>query len=672
MAATRPEAGQSLRVVEGGNAVDPLIVHTVTTGIVKQVRLMSRRFVTLLITLGLTLGVTTQVMAQDTPRLEPADCEFLIPSPVPVTCSTLVVPESRTGLSDAEIRLAVAVFPAENPSGEPPLVFLQGGPGGEIVSTSPIYYTTFTDVLNDTRDVIFIDQRGTGLSEPRLDCPEFVDLITRDLEQNLDLESVAAASVEALQVCRNTLEAQGITLAAYTSAENAADIADLASALGVGQIDLYGASYGSRLALTIMRDFPDLVRASVLDAVLGPEGEQVADTAFIISNGTRGIFEDCAADPDCSAAYPDLEAHYFAVVERLNAEPVTVTLTVDPLAGETIEAVMDGTDFQTAVFYALYQTSLIPSIPAAIESAFEEDYAPVASFWQLMPQTFSMVALGMNQSILCAEEILGRDVGALQAALDQFPEFALAANQNVYGGAQAALDGCAVWGVEQADPIENEPVTSSVPTLLLAGGNDPVTPFVFAERVAEGLETSVAFEFPGVGHVVALADACALELVASFLNDPSADLDSSCLDSVTLEFQAGPVEFTLIPLENEMFGFSTVMPEGWSELSPGTFGESMMSDTALLALALPGSQATAIELLSSQFPSPLGESVGTYESESGVWTLYAGDLLGQSLDLAAQEVDGVTYVIGLITGAAVRNVNYDAILLPALDAFTIN
>src|SRR5579875_1167046 len=212
-----------------------------------------------------------------TPRFEPTVCHFKLGAGIvagrDVRCGFVVVPENRAAPNSPTIRLAVAIFKSPRPHPKPdPFVFLQGGPGGSIVSDLGSTVTKknrVTDYPAD-RDLVLLDQRGTGLSQPSLACKETTALDYRTLDQNLSLQRQVTLEVQATQQCRNRLAAAGIDLNAYTTVADAADVADLRVALGYPSLNLYAVSYGTRLALTVMRTHPQGIRSVVLDSVEPP------------------------------------------------------------------------------------------------------------------------------------------------------------------------------------------------------------------------------------------------------------------------------------------------------------------------------------------------------------------------------------------------------------------
>ncbi|MBN2393611.1 MAG: alpha/beta fold hydrolase, partial [Anaerolineae bacterium] len=226
----------------------------------------------------------------ETPSFEQTQCPFDVPLDAQVDCGFVFVREERGGTDPNDvIRLAIAVY--HSTSADPlsdPVIFLQGGPGSGAVEDIVYAYDTLIAPILAERDFIVFDQRGTGLSQPLLDCPEYSRLVERQLRQGFFIgDEDPARYTAALLNCRDQLTLRGANLAAYTSAASAADVNDIVTVLGYDQVNLYGASYGTRLAQTVMRDFPGIVRSAVLDSALPLEihiyNEQAAKTNYALN-----------------------------------------------------------------------------------------------------------------------------------------------------------------------------------------------------------------------------------------------------------------------------------------------------------------------------------------------------------------------------------------------------
>jgi len=236
-----------------------------------------------------------------------------------VECGYLIVPEDRADPDSRDIRLAVAIF--RHPDGAPepdPIIYLEGGPGGSPLEIRAPNFAYFGPIFAANRDIILFDQRGVGFSEPALDCPALTELYLDLLDFEADGELLTAQEildrkVEAFMACAEDLSAVA-DLSAYNTVANAADVNDLRLALGYDQVNLYGSSYGTRLALGVMRDFSEGVRSVVLDAPYGPDADIYLDTPSSFDRALTVLTKECAADDACNAAYPDLRTCFESYV----------------------------------------------------------------------------------------------------------------------------------------------------------------------------------------------------------------------------------------------------------------------------------------------------------------------------------------------------------------------
>jgi pimeloyl-ACP methyl ester carboxylesterase len=493
-------------------------------------------FASLLAIGGVASGNRT-VLADDgvAGSFEATDCMFdpLIPGmrDETIECGYLTVPEQRRGESNdgRTIRLAVAILgsSSENPLPDP-LFIAQGGPGGSTIDT---YANLLVDhPLRQERDIVLFDQRGTLYSEPNLLCSESFDatseLLASDAEEEDDLSREIGAA------CRQRLVDEGINLAAYNSLENAADIEDLRIALEYDAINFYGVSYGTLLGLHFMRDFPDNIRSVILDGVVAPQTNFITRVAQSEERVYSEFFAACENDVSCAELYPDLEDRFFALVEELNDNPAAITLT-DPETGERTRTALWGDDIVDFLFQMFYVSGSVGALPAVIADVERGDYSYLETMFSVFLFDRSM-SEGMYNSVICAEEA---DFDATDALVDGVrPEFVEGMAEEL----QDMIDGCAQWDVPVLPVEVNEPVASDIPTLLLSGLFDPITPPQFADMAQETLPNSYNFVLPTGGHGVAFAvDDCIDRIVDDFLDDPQTEPSSGCLEWVEpLEFAA--------------------------------------------------------------------------------------------------------------------------------------
>jgi pimeloyl-ACP methyl ester carboxylesterase len=426
---------------------------------------------------------------------------------VDAECGTLAVPEDRSDPAGRAISLKLAVVRAVSRSPQPDALFvLAGGPGQAVTEVYPAIAPAF-DRVTQTRDIVLVDQRGTGGSGA-LECglPE-----TNAEALALPLDEQIAR----LQDCPARL---GVDPDHYTTLDFVHDLDAARAALGYEQVDLYGASYGTRAALVYLREYPERVRALVLDAVVSPGMVLFAESS---RDGQRALdltLERCRADMDCRAAFPELQAELEDLLARLEQAPLPLTLP-DPATAELLEFELSRETFVSVLFNLLYVPEAVSLMPLAVhQAAAGGDFGPL---FGLALDFDAGLYDGLFYSVACAED--APYAGGPPAAAD-----------GIYFGDMGApfREVCAAWPSEPAGDDVRESFTSPVPALLLSGEADPITPPGQAEAAAEFLPNSLHLVAPGMGHGI-LVRGCIPRLVAEFIEDAStAALQTDCVTRI--------------------------------------------------------------------------------------------------------------------------------------------
>ncbi len=464
------------------------------------------------------------------PSFEHGPCPFSIPPDVvegeDVVCGYVIVPEDHANPTGPQIRLAVVVVKDNSDEHQSdPVLLLSGGPGERVVANAPML-APFLESIYPNRDLVLFDQRGVGLSEPSLECPEFLEAQFEILDEP---DSAAAAKTvhDATKACADRLVDEGHNLTAYNTTQNAADVDAIRRALGYEQVNLYGGSYGSLLAQAVMRDHPENIRSVVLTSVLPLEKSLFVDASVTTTQAILRLLDTCAADQDCNAAYPDLQTKLFEVIDRLNAEPVAVTVT-NPLDGESYDTLLTGETVRANLVTFLYTTQIIPVLPQAIYDVYNGDYELMTQLSSTRLALLDLISRGMTFSVICAEDLIGRTPDDLLALMASLPRQLVVGAEPETIIEHGIFGICADWPVAEADPSVKEPLVSDIPTLVLAGELDPVTPPEYGELVADYLSNGYFYEFPGVGHNIIIEE-CARQLAGAFLADPSQAPDAACI-----------------------------------------------------------------------------------------------------------------------------------------------
>ncbi len=511
--------------------------------------MLSRLFVPFLVTLGLSLstpvahrgtGTAGDAVAGDASTIQhtpgtlypatPIDCPIEVPAEPEVTCSVLTVPEDHDEPAGPTVRLPYVIIHSSAADPEPdPVVFTSGGPG---YSALPSVWAFAQSPLLDHRDIIITEQRGNRYSQPALQC---------DPSIWWDVESGSTP-------CLDSFRSRDIDLTTYTTDSMVRDLIALRQALGYGQWNLYGSSFSTSLMLLLMEADPGGTRSAVLQSVKPPNETTFAHEADSALRAIEHLFQTCGDNERCRRAFPDLEEQLFAVIRRLNRAPVHVEFET---AGETeITTVeMDGDTFLDWVVIAqLYQpvyppfgAAYLPLVINDVHGGGTELLAGAARLFRDGWLDDPDWSLGLLLAVNCQQD--------LPAAGKERPAADLAASDRLDGffRSSAQRDICAAWNLEPQPPAAEEYVRSDIPALILAGAFDPVTPPLWGRTTAEHLTTATFVEFPGYGHNVGTDNPCAAALEASFVEDPSAPLDTACVASAPNPEFVTPADVYLAP-----------------------------------------------------------------------------------------------------------------------------
>ena len=490
-----------------------------------------------------------ELMPLSSGQFDAQPCPVDVPSGAVVECGLLRVPENYSLPDSRQITLSVAILRSDNESAAAdPILYLEGGPGGSPVKRLPrTYETLFRPVMQQTgRDIILFDQRGTGFSSPALDCPgylaERVNLLDyADGSTPLSEIDVRLRLVAALQDCGQQL-AVAADLSQYHSANSARDVQMLRQALGYETVNLWGISYGTRLALTVLRDNPDGIRSVILDSVYPPDVNLFTEHPSNTLGALDALFVTCARDAACGTTYADVRGLLFETVAALNAEPVRLTIR-DTRTGTTYENVrFDGDLLLDTLIDFMYDSDLLPFVPFLITEASAGNLQSFAAYLGYRIGRQDDISNGMYLAVQCREELAFTERGAIRAALRQIGDLDDYTPAGIQGDDYVPI--CAVFETGHAPALENIAVRSDVPALLLAGRYDPVTPPHWAKQAAETLSNSAFVELPDAGHAVSVGAGCGQQLLIMFVNTPARErLDVSCVDALEIDFyRAKPTE----------------------------------------------------------------------------------------------------------------------------------
>jgi pimeloyl-ACP methyl ester carboxylesterase len=616
-----------------------------------------------------TPAPTPTAVAAGGKGFEKTDCWFKAPLGRDVECGWLTVPEDHAKPDGKTIKLAVARFKSDASNPEPdPIVYLEGGPGSGPLKSYPAQFDLLFGPLAAHRDVILFDQRGTGYSQPYLGCPEEKKFALDTLDQNLSTDQSAELSSRAAAQCHDRLVKEGVNLALYNSAQNAADVDALRQALGYDKVNLYGTSYGTRLALTTMRDFPQGLRSVVIDGVVPLQADTYAQTPANGAQALARIFKACEADPVCNQNYPNLPQVLSELKDKFDKNPIKFDVTLH--SGEKKEALLNGDGLISTLFHSLYVTALLPSFPRLIYDVHAGNYDMLAGLTSLVLTQLDDLSYGMYFSVDCQEEAPFTNIGELDAFLKQNPEYAALGQKDLFNT-------CKVWNVPTSPTKENQSVTSDIPTLVISSEFDPITPPHYGTEAAQTLSKSFVFEVPRASHASSVTEDCPRSMVAAFVNDPTQKPDAACFaDMAQMKFAAPltAADFNLKPFTATQYGLSSVVPEDWKQVQAGVYSPSgkVTDPTALIMMAAPLAPEMFLNLMQQQLSQSNYKiefaPAGTRTANGIKWTLYQTNADTSSIDLALGQKAGTTYLIMMQSPLNDRKALMEGVFVPAVDA----
>ena len=433
-------------------------------------------------------------------------------------CGTVSVPRSYDNPGAGRFKLAIVVVrSAQQPAFPEPVVYISGGPG------SPL--TIYADHQARTpyapsRDLILVDQRGTGRSEPNL-CPD-LDVAFLDAAVAIATDATDDALAKRLAAnssCRAEATARGFDLEDFGTSVTVADFEWVRRALGVERWNVYGESYGTTVAMTLVALHPDTVRSAVLDSIYPPDPTPMQSTN--VANSLNAFFGYCAGDQACAAAYPDLAATYRETLAGLARAPLIVAMPPEMhLPDDRVS--LTSTLLEALVSHLIYYPTAYPSLPRLIATVHDRDSQGLA---KVLASARAAMSAEVNRSTHLAVECRDRPhyrdpLPAGASVLDRLQPYGL----------------CNDWS--EIGPAPLVPIGTTVPTLVLAGEFDPVTRPSLSQHLAALIGPNAHWvEFPRIGHNVRAFSPCGAKIAADFMDNPAQSPDTSCAD------RAAPIRF---------------------------------------------------------------------------------------------------------------------------------
>ncbi len=495
------------------NLILVLLAGLLYLAIAERLILRPRRGLAALLLLGLLAGCTPAAVSPAQPAAGMALQPCLLSAPglarqVDALCGTLAVPENPAEPEGRQISLNVAVIKAQSSNPAPdPVVLLAGGPG-QAATEAYLPILPYLERVTFKRDVILLDQRGTGKSNP-LHCD------SPDGERPIDVLPGPEETAAEVFRCLQNIDADPRY---YTTTLAMQDLEAVRKALGYQQLNLIGVSYGTRAALEYMRLYPQNVRTVVLDAVVPPGWVIGSAVRRDAQNALEQIFARCEADPACQAAFPGLADEFGSLLARLQARPAEVTVP-DPTTGADTTLHIGAEIAGAMVRLITYSSDYSALLPYLVHTAAQGDLRPLASQYLLANKsTGSTIEQGLFYAVVCSEDIPFLPAGGEEG------DFFFYKIDEIWKAACSAFP-----PNPQPESARSYP-SLQTPALILSGTADPVTPPANGEAAAAYLPNSRHIVLEGMGHGN-LQVGCVPNLVRQLMEDASVQqLDPSCIE----------------------------------------------------------------------------------------------------------------------------------------------
>ncbi len=414
----------------------------------------------------------------------------------------LEVPENRTNSNSRTLKLAYKVLKAKTAdSSKAPIAFLYGGPGGAALTLEGFWAK---HPLRNDRDIVLMDQRGTGASGAN--GTEVGEAMFNIARQDLDIDAEIKMLKVVFSKCKERMQHDGVDLTGYTTKENAADFEDLRKELAYEKWNLLGISYGSRLGLTIMDDFPQGVRTAVFSAVSPSGTDYINDHYRNIEQSLLTVLRRCENNKDCNTRYPNLKERFIIALEQLQSDPMHVEYEGEPFIVNTQDALL-------MVTVLLYNRPSIGYIPFFIEALENRETAVFINFLKGMEHLYKQVNWPVNRNITGYDKLPFYDEAKMTESLQQSEILScLATSSNL------DVEIVKHWHLPNIPSLKTKAVVSNIPTLLISGGLDPVTPTSNATETLKHLKNGYEVIFLDESH--SQFNPCFFQIIEEFLNNP--------------------------------------------------------------------------------------------------------------------------------------------------------
>lgn len=437
-----------------------------------------------------------------------------------VSCFLIPVYKNVEASGSGKYLLAVVIAKAIHDTKQPPLLYLHGGPGIATIGNLKSYLKSPTwKGLRAQRDLVFFDYRGTGFSDPEL-CNYIQDSLATFSSKNASSQDKSVREIALYRDCREALLTQGINLADFTTSQLATDAEEIRKALQITGWNIYGVSYGTTVALNLLRSFPSNIRSVILDSPFPPNAPwndfvRPFDTCF------SALENSLLRDSVNARLFPSIRKDYVAAVSRLNKRPAQLS---NEQNGTRTEYTYDGNDFAWSIWSAMLSPKSIPYVPIAIREIANGNDS-ILQQWSTAfssPDAYGKFSEAQSHAILCFEARPQKFEDTEESLTKEYPDFI-----SYNSGYNTQL--CDVWRPEIANKEIFKPVVSDVPVLILAGEFDPVCPPLFGAITAKTLINSTFIIVPAASHAAIHADDCLRKIANDFILNPKEKPSTQCV-----------------------------------------------------------------------------------------------------------------------------------------------
>ena len=462
----------------------------------------------------LTALPVTVFALPDSNEIEFSNCMLSLPGTnltANARCGSFEVAENPAQPDGRKINLKVAIAPATGKTTEPdPVFFFAGGPG-QAASETWVMIRSTLNKIRKSRDIVMIDQRGTGGSN-KLTCESEIE---EDLNQEIDLDLIRSET----EKCLAELDGDPRF---YTTTIAMGDYNLVREAMGYEKINIMGVSYGTRAAQVYLRLFPETVRSVTLDSVVPMQLALGQEHAPMLDQSVASVFEDCSEDASCNSLFPGQADELNALFMQLRENPQQITI-INPVSGKPQEMRLTADTLAVAIRFLSYASETQALIPLLVHEALTTgDLSRLASQAILvMAGLNEMLARGMELSVICSED---------HPFIDRSADY----SDTLIGNLMLEIIDlqCKVWPHGEVDKEFHQPVASELPVLLMSGERDPVTPPHYAAMTAESFPNSLNLVARGQSHSV-MKNICLREITTKFIAAGSVeDLDTSCVQDI--------------------------------------------------------------------------------------------------------------------------------------------